>query len=297
MRLPFKDDDYFAKNVNSVFENIRSAYLGAMKTQLTMKKVNVMLGDGSIIHADTFELQKVIVFYQCLIKSLKGWTTTGISRSNTDDLHRIYCEFTQEVGKYYLHGYFGIQFHALPYYRVDKSVIAIQKELAQIADKATENFKSMSSRGNSLVHKELEKIGYSEMGFEELFAKLYEDKALLEYLEGKAISVENDFPEFEEMHKKKIQLFRELNNLLVELYQISPVSIDYNKLMQGEEGVVTYFDIEMIRNQKTKKRDSYINTKRITIDPTNQILSKLNEVEEILQYMMKDEQSKYQPGQ
>ena len=80
MRLPFKDDDYFTKNVNSAFENIRSAYLGAMKTQLTMKKVNVMLGDGSIIHADTFELQKVIVFYQCLIKSLKGWTTTGISR-------------------------------------------------------------------------------------------------------------------------------------------------------------------------------------------------------------------------
>ena len=96
------------------------------------------------------------------------------------------------------------------------------------------------------------------MGFEELFAKLYEDKALLDYLEGKAISVENDFPEFEEMHKKKIHYFRELNNLLVELYQISPVSIDYNKLMQGEEGVVTYFDIEMIRNQKTKKRDSYI---------------------------------------
>ena len=102
-----------------------------MKTRVTMKKVNVMLGDGSIIHADTFELQKVIVFYQCLIKSLKGWTTTGISeKSNTDDLHRIYCEFTQEVGKYYLHGYFGIQFHALPYYRVDKSVIAIQKEFS-----------------------------------------------------------------------------------------------------------------------------------------------------------------------
>src|SRR6185369_4881956 len=99
-------------------------------------------------HADRFELQKVIVFYQGLIKSLKGWTTTGRSRSNTDDLHRIYCEVTHEVGKYYLHGYFGIQFHALPSYRVDKSVIAIHKELDQLADKATESFKSMSSRGN-----------------------------------------------------------------------------------------------------------------------------------------------------
>jgi hypothetical protein len=297
MRLPFKDEDYFTKNINSAFENIRSAYLVAMKSQLTMKKVNVMLGDGSIIQSDTFELQKVIVFYQYLIKSLKEWTTTGISRSNTDDLHRLYCEFTKEIGKYHLRGYFGIQFHTLPYYKVDKGVIEIQKELAQIADKASENFKSMSSRGNDLVYKELEKIGYSEMGFEELFTKLYEDETLFEHLERKAMSVENDFPEFEEMHKKKIHLFRELNNLLVELYKISPVSIDYNKLMQGEEGVVTYFDIEMIRNQKTKKMDPYINTKRITIDSTNQILSKLNEVEKILQYILDDEQSKYQPDQ
>lgn len=297
MRLPFKDEDYFTKNINSAFENIRSAYLVAMKSQLTMKKVNVMLGDGSIIQSDTFELQKVIVFYQYLIKSLKEWTTTGISRSNTDDLHRLYCEFTKEIGKYHLRGYFGIQFHTLPYYKVDKSVIEIQKELAQIADKASENFKSMSSRGNDLVYQELEKIGYSEMGFGELFTKLYEDKTLFEHLERKAMSVENDFPEFEEMHKKKIHLFRELNNLLVELYKISPVSIDYNKLMQGEEGIVTYFDIEIIRNQKTKKMDPYINTKRITIDSTNQILSKLNEVEKILQYILDDEESKYQPDQ
>ena len=53
----------------------------------------------------------------------------------------------------------------------------------------------------------------------------------------------------------------------------------------------------MISNHKTKKMYPYINTKRITIDSTNQILSKLNEVEKILQYILDDEESKYQPDQ
>jgi hypothetical protein len=84
-----------------------------------------------------------------------------------------------------------------------------------------------------------------------------------------------------------MELFTELNNLLTELYQTSSVSIDYNKLMQGEEGAVTYFEIDIIRNRKTKERDSYINTKRVTKETTDQIVSKLNQVVELLQEIEK----------
>ena len=52
--------------------------------------------------------------------------------------------------------------------------------------------------------------------------------------------------------------------------------------MQGEEGIVTYFDIEII-NQKTKERDSYINTGIITKELTQQIIGKLDEVAKKLQ--------------
>jgi hypothetical protein len=278
MRLPIKDNNYFSKNVNFAFENLRSIYLEAIKPQLLMKKVNVMLGDGSIAQSHTFEPEKVTSFFQRLIDSLKGWTTTGVLSSNTDDLHRIYCQFTQEVGKYHLHGYFGIQFHALPYYRTDKRIIQIQRELAHIVDKANETFKLISDRGNDVVHKELESTGHAEMGFEEFFIKLFEDKSLLEHLERKALLIEDEFPEFKEMHNRKIELFAELNKLVIELYQISPVSMDYGKLTQGEEGVVTYFDIEAIKSKKTKERDSYVDTKRIDVKLTEQIVRKLSEV-------------------
>jgi hypothetical protein len=278
MRLPIKDNNHFSKNVNFAFENLRSIYLEAIRPQLLTKKVNVMLADGSITQSHTFEPEKVTSFFQRLIDSLKGWTTTGILSSNTDDLHRIYCQFTQEVGKYYLHGYFGIQFHALPYYRTDKRIIQIQRELAHIVDRANKTFKLISDRGNDIVHKELESTGHAEMGFEEFFIKLFEDKNLLEDLERKALLLEDEFPEFKEMHNRKIELFAELNKLVIELYQISPVSMDYDKLTQGEEGVVTYFDIEAIKNKKTKERDSYVDTKRIDVELTEQIVHKLSEV-------------------
>jgi hypothetical protein len=69
-----------------------------------------------------------------------------------------------------------------------------------------------------------------------------------------------------------------LDKLVIELYQISPVLMDYDRLMQGEEGVVTYFDIEAIKNKKTKQRDSYIDTKRIDRQLTEKIIHKINEV-------------------
>lgn len=287
MRLPLEGDDYFIREVNTAFESIREAYLNALKPQVIMKKVNVMLGDGSVVQSNTFEKHQVILFYQQMIKSLKGWVTTGVSNSNTDDLHRLYCNITQEVGKYNIHGYFGIQFHALPYYKVDKRVIEIQKELSQLAGNATNILHSIANKGNEIIRKELEKIGYTEIGFEELLSKLFEDQKLIEDLGVKASMVEQEFPEFEDMHKRKTKLFAELNDLLVELNQTSSVLIDYNKLMQGEEGIVTYFEIETIRNKRTKERDFYINTKRVSKESTEQIVSKFNHVIKVFQTIEK----------
>jgi hypothetical protein len=287
MRLPLKGDDYFIREVNAAFESIREAYLNAVKPQVIMKKVNVMLGDGSVVQSDTFEKHKVISFYQQMINSLKGWVTTGVSNSNTDDLHRLYCNISQEVGKYNIHGYFGVQFHALPYYKVDKRVIEIQKELSQLADNATNTLQSIANKGDEIIRKELEKIGYTEIGFEELLSKLFEDQRLIADLRLKASMVEKEFPEFEDMHKKKTELFAELNDLLIEIYQTSSVLIDYNKLMLGEEGIVAYFEIETIRNKRTKERDFYINTKRVQKESTEEILGKFNQVLEVFQGMEK----------
>jgi hypothetical protein len=278
MRIPFKADDYFSNEVNSAFNHIQDAYLEGAKLYLEKSEVPVMLGDGSISQSTTFELSKIIVYYEKLIDSLDGWVSTGISKSNTDDLHRIYFQISQYINKYRIYGYFGIQFHALPYYRVNKRVIEIQKELSQIAEKAANIFSSLAEKGNTMVLHELQKLGYSELEFEDLFTKLFDDQELVRGLERKAQSLEEQLPEFEQMRISKNQLYGELNDLLIELYQISPVLIDYNRMMQGEEGLVTYFDIETIRNQKMARGDPYVNTERVTEELTNRISNVLNEL-------------------
>ena len=121
MRIPFKADDCFAKEVNSAFKNIQNTYLNVAKLHIKTEEVAVMLGDGSVSQSTTFELQKMITLYERLVDSLEGWVSSGISKSNTEDLHRVYFQISQQVEKYYLYGYFGIQFHALPYYRVNNA--------------------------------------------------------------------------------------------------------------------------------------------------------------------------------
>lgn len=276
MRIPFKADDYFSNEVNSAFEHVQDSFLEGASIYLETSEMPVMLGDGSISQSATFDLAKIIAYFEKLIDSLDGWASSGISKSNTDDLHRVYFQISLHISKYHIYGYFGIQFHTLPYYTVNKRVIEIQKELSQIAEKAANIFSLLSEKGNTMVLHELQKLGYSELEFEELFTKLFEDQELLRALEQKAQSLEEQLPEFEQMRMSKNQLYAELNDLLIEVYQISPVLIDYNRMMQGEEGLVTYFDVETIRNQKTARGDPYVNTERVTKEHTNRISSELN---------------------
>lgn len=286
MRAPFKGDDYFCRQVNAAAQKTEQAYLEAIGPAISARKASAMLGDGTVTQADTFDPHDVQTFYQRLANLLEGWTFSGILKSATEDLHRFYCQFTKEADRFHISGYFGVQFHVLPYYRADKRVIEIQKELAKIADDATSVFKNMTGSADKALAAELEKRGYAGMDYQELFTKMFEDEKLIEELDKKAASVESQFPEFEEMGKKKNRLFAELNDLLIELYQTSTVLIDYNRLMQGEEGVTNYFDIEIIKNKKTKAREPFIDTPKIKKGDSDVVAAELERVAAVLKKAM-----------
>jgi hypothetical protein len=81
------------------------------------------------------------------------------------------------------------------------------------------------------------------------------------------------------MFKRRDKLLSELSNLMIEVYQILPESIDHNKMAQGEEGVVTDISIEKIKSQKTKETDSFFNVNRISREDTKLIVAALFEFE------------------
>ena len=261
VRAPLKGEDYFCRKVNASAEKVQEAFLEAVKSAITMSQANAMLGDGTITQADTFDPQNVQKFFQQLGNALEDWTFSGVLKSTTEDMHRLYSTFTKEADKFYVSAYFGIQFHELPYYRVDRRVIEIQKELARIEGRATSVLSKMTDAANTVLATELEKRGYANLGFEELFAKMFDDEKLIEELNEKSAVVESQFTQVGVARDKVSELFSELNNLLIKFYQTSPVLIDYNRLMQGEEGITNYFDIEVIRkNKKMKRREAFIDT-------------------------------------
>lgn len=283
VRAPLKGEDYFCRKVNASAEKVQEAFLEAVKSAITMSQANAMLGDGTITQADTFDPQNVQKFFQQLGNALEDWTFSGVLKSTTEDMHRLYSTFTKEADKFYVSAYFGIQFHELPYYRVDRRVIEIQKELARIEGRATSVLSKMTDAANTLLATELEKRGYANLGFEELFAKMFDDEKLIEELNEKSAVVESQFTQVGVARDKVSELFSELNNLLIKFYQTSPVLIDYNRLMQGEEGITNYFDIEVIKkNKKMKRREAFIDTIKMPKEAADMLSGEIGALGETL---------------
>ena len=248
-----------------------------------MKKIDVMLGDGTITNAETFDPKEITNGFRRILENLKDWIVTDISNSKTEDLYRLYFQITRNIDKFYIYGYFGIQFHVLHYYKLDKEVIKIQKELIKLNQNVSESFISLADKGNKIIEEELQRQGINNLSFEELFAKIYENSNLMNTLEQKALKLEKQFPHIQDSENKREQLISQLNDMIIELYRITPVKIDYNGLMQGEEGIISYFEIETIKNKKTEKRDPYIDTKKASNkEITATLTNKLDKIASLL---------------
>jgi hypothetical protein len=280
VRAPLKGDDYFCRQVNAAAEKVHRAFLEAIRSAIIMRQANAMLGDGTITQADTFDPQNVQNFFQQLGKTLQDWTFSGVLKSATEDMHRLYCTFTKEADKFYISVYFGVQFRVLPYYRVDRRVIDIQKELAEIEGRATSVSSKMTAAADRVLATELEKRSYTNLGFEELFAKMFDDEKLIEELNRKTAAIESQFPQIGETRNRKSVLLSELNDLLIKFYQTSPVLIDHNRLMQGEEGITNYFDIEVLKNKKNKRREAFLDTIKMPKEAADMLSGELGAVGE-----------------
>jgi hypothetical protein len=280
MMLPLKDtNNSNIQEINSIFYHVGECFIRAIAPKISMHEVNVMLADGTVTQSPTFDIGEVLKFYESLILSLTGWQSSGISRSKVEDLNRIYCELKKSVGKYNVRGYFGIQFHTLPYYQVNKKVLEILGNLRELENEGVRHYSQISQQANSMIEKELTLRGLSNMSEDEFFKNLLENQLLYDDLVKEAESIENGFPQYLDIDFKRKLLIKELENLVIELYQVSPVLIDHNKLMQGEVGVAMYVDVGTIKNEKTGAIDPFVNTKQLTSVHSKQIISALLQVQ------------------
>ena len=238
-----------------------------------------MLGDFSVIDTKSFDPNKILALFQNFEKMLntksKNWQSVPIQSTKSDDIRRLYFQLSLEIDKFYFYIYMGIQFHSLLYYQIDKQVIQVSKKVRELEQLNNDAKSEITIKGDQIIKQELEKLGYTGVDNTQLFEELFTQKDLTRNLVEKASSIEENYPDIEKNNDQIIKLKKELENMIIEIYQIDLASLDQNKMLQGENGMVIYIDFEMIKNKKTKEKTSVINFEKIPKETVDAIKNEL----------------------
>ena len=292
MRLPLKEKGKNPDTIillNKFYENIKDVFENSITTNIVTVDTKVMLADFSVINVSSFDPNKIVTLFQNFEKMVnnrsKNWQSVPVQSTKSDDIRRLYFQVSLEVDKFYFYIYMGIQFHSLLYYQVDKQVIQISKQIRELQELNNSVKSEITIKGDQIIKNELEKLGYKDVDNTQLFEELFTHSDLSNSLIEKASSIEGNYPDMEKNIDQIAKLKKELENLIIETYHIDLASLDQNKMLQGENGMVLYVDFEMIKNKKTKEKTSVINFEKI---PKESIEAIKNELE-FLYDLMKNE--------
>jgi len=283
MRLPLKEKAKKNQDtvvlLNQFYENIKSVFEESIRNNIVTIETKVMLGDFSVIDTKSFDPNKILNLFQNFERMLntksKNWQSVPIQSTKSDDIRRLYFQLSLEIDKFYFYIYMGIQFHSLLYYQIDKQVIQVSKKVRELEQLNNEAKSEITIKGDQIIKQELEKLGYTGINNTQLFEELFTHKDLTRNLVEKASSIEENYPDIEKNNDQIIKLKKELENMIIEIYQIDLASLDQNKMLQGENGMVIYVDFEMIKNKKTKEKTSVINFEKIPKETVDAIKNEL----------------------
>ncbi len=277
MRLGSRSSNEFIQIINEKNESIQKSYLPRMIDFTKMIDVKVMMGDSTITDQKTFDPKQVSDYFQKINNSLKEWSVQNVSITNNQDVRRIFTKFEIKEGNYLISGHLSLQFHVLLYYKPVQRVIDCQKELAKIVDLTKNEQEQLSDNSDQIVLKKLKDMGYKDFDHQKLFEVFYEND---EFREKVFAEIQKDSGvDFQELSEKKTKLFSELDSLLLETYQTSPVLIDDPRLVAGEEGCLLSLDLEFIKNSN---REGVFDPRKIPNFVKENIVKRLSELDTII---------------
>ena len=268
MRIGNHTNNEFILELNNINDKIQSEYL--KKIIHTTRSVNcdVMLGDSTTKKVETFDIKNVEVFFGQFESYLSEWNSQGVTYSSDEDLRRIFTKAEIRIGNYIVSLHASLQYHVLLYYKPIQRVIELQKKLAGLIDNNGNSESKYEEEGERLIIEKLNELGFKDMPKQELFELFYNDEELAKKIKN---MIDDSQPEVIDIQGQKNELFRELDNLLIETFHTTSVMIDEQKLVNGEEGCLCNIDLEFIDNgAKQGLVDASL------IDEENKILIKQN---------------------
>lgn len=255
MRLGIKTDDQFLVKLNEKNEQIQDVFTDKIKKLAKKYSVDVMLQEGSVKKQETFDAQKIEPLFKNIEVGLEGWTLRGISSTNNEGLRRNFIKLDRIVENCQISLHLSLQYHVLLYYQPNYEVIKKQKELSDFMDETKKQEEELTKKSDKIILKKLKEEGYKDLDPESLFEIFYSDDKIREKIMNE-IKTETS-GNLDDINQHKNKLLKNLDDLLLEIYQIEPILIDEARLVSGEEGCVCNIDIEEIKNnQKTGSFDS-----------------------------------------
>ena len=273
MRLGIKNDDQFLVKLNEKNEQIQDVFTEKIKKLAEKYLIDVMLQDGSVKKQETFDAQKIEPLFKNIEIGLEGWTLRGISSTNNEGLRRNFIKLDKIVENCQISLHLSLQYHVLLFYQPNYEVMKKQKELSDFMDETKKREEDLTKKSDKVILKKLREEGYKDLDPESLFEIFYSNDKIREKIMHE-IETETS-GNLEEINQHKNKLLKNLDDLLLEIYQIEPILIDETRLVSGEEGCVCNIDIEEIKNNQ--KTGSF-NSNNITDNIKEKIQTVINQV-------------------
>ena len=255
MRLGSKTDDEFLIKLNKKNSQIQSIFHEKIKEIAKKHLVDVMMQDGIVKKQETFDVEKIHQVYNGFANRLQDWTLDGISSTNNEGIRRNFIKLNTNADNCKISLHFSIQYHVILFYQPNYEVMKKQKELSDFMDMTKKQEGELTEKSDHVILEKLRAEGYKDLDTQNLFEIFYNDDKIREKIMNE-IDLQTD-GDLQKISQHKENLLKELDDLLLETYQMEPVLIDEARLVTGEEGCVCNIDIERIENdQKSGLIDS-----------------------------------------
>jgi len=246
MRLGSKTDDEFLIKLNEKNSQIQSIFHGKIKEIAKKHLVDVMMQDGTVKKQETFEVEKINQIYNRFANGLQAWTLEGISSTNDEGIRRNFIKLNTNADDCRISLHLSIQYHVVLFYQPNYEVMNKQKELSDFMDMTKKQEGELTEKSDHVILEKLKAEGYKDLDTQNLFEIFYNDDKIREKIMNE-IELQTD-GDLQKISQRKENLLKELDDLLLETYQMEPILIDEARLVTGEEGCVCNIDIEMIEN-------------------------------------------------
>jgi len=243
MRIGNPTNNEFYLELNKINDEIQNSFLKKIEHETRSVSCDVMLGDSTTKKVETFDIKNVETFLGKFELHLDEWNSQGVTYSSDEDLRRIFIKSEIKIGNYILSLHISLQYHVLLYYKPIQRVIDLQKKLAELIDAGGNSESKYEEESDRLIIEKLNELGFKDMPKQELFELFYNDEELAKKIKN---MIDDSQPEVIDIQGQKNQLFKELDNLLIEIFHTTSVIIDEQKLVNGEEGCLCNIDLEYV---------------------------------------------------